>query len=124
MYCPASSNRLSWLKDKIYSMKTFWGLILLIFLFIDLPVQQTQAQTEIVDNQLWLDFIPHFKISDRIEYFGGISYRTILSENEFHRIMVRPSVRYSWTYELDLIAGIGLFATWEPEDYKTVGETF
>ena len=101
-------------------MKVNWKLLLVITLFMGLPLHHTHAQSDIVDNQLWFDFIPHFEISKRLEYFGGISYRTTVNDNHFRRLMVRPSIRYSWTFKLDLIAGIGLFATWEAENYKTV----
>ena len=33
--------------------------------------------------------------------------------------MLRPTIRYHWTYELDVIAGIGLFGTWETNNYNT-----
>lgn len=91
----------------------------IFFIVIGLSVSHAKAQTEIVDNQLWFDFIPHFEISERLEYFGGVSYRTTVNDEDFRRLMVRPSIRYSWTYELDLIAGVGLFGTWEIGDYKT-----
>jgi hypothetical protein len=63
--------------------------------------------------------IPHFEINNRLEYFGDMSYRTATSGYDFKRFMLRPSIRYHWTYELDLIGGLGLLGTWEAEDYIT-----
>lgn len=78
------------------------------------------AQEEIVDNQLWFDVVPHFEINERAEFYGDGSYRTSISGDKFNRLMVRPSIRFHWTYELDLIGGLGLILTGEEEDYKTV----
>ena len=101
-------------------IKLVGKLTLVLFLICGGPINQTIAQEEIVDHQLWFDVIPHFDISKRIEYFGDISYRTAISGSEFKRFVLKPSIIYSWTYELDLIGGIGLFITSEEEDYKTV----
>jgi hypothetical protein len=76
-------------------------------------------EEEIIDHQLWFDFIPHFEINNRLEYFGDFSYRTSVSGEDFRKFVLRPSIRYHWTYELDLIGGLGLFGTWEPENYST-----
>ena len=96
-----------------------WKLIFFFFCINTLTVEKTLAQTEFIDNQIWIDVIPHFEINNRLEYFGDLSYRTTTSESKFRRLMARPSIRYHWTYEIDLIAGIGLFGTWEPEYYNT-----
>ena len=100
-------------------MKVIWKPILVLTLFVGLTSHNSLAQSDIIDNQLWFDFIPYIEISNRLEYFGGISYRTTVGDQDFRRLMVRPSIRYSWTYELDIIAGVGLFGTWEVGDYKT-----
>ena len=78
------------------------------------------GQDKMVDNQVWVDFIPHFEINDRWEFYGDGSYRTSTSGDKFNRFVLRPSVRFNWTYELDLIGGLGLFLTGEEEDYNTV----
>lgn len=94
-------------------------IILLAFLSA-LPFSQVSAQQKIIDNQLWVDVNPHIEINKRWEYFGDISYRTILGESKFSRFVFRPSVQFHWTYELDLIGGVGLFLTWEERNYSTV----
>ena len=80
----------------------------------------SRAQEEIVDHQLWFDVIPHFEINNRLEYYGDMSYRTSTIGDKFRRFVMRPSIRYHWTYELDLIGGLGLFLTWDQTDYNTV----
>ena len=95
------------------------GLSLLIAQLFFLCVS-SYGQEEIVDNQLWFDVVPHFEINDRMDFYGDGSYRTSTSGDKFNRLMVRPSVRFHWTYELDLIGGLGLTFTWEEEDYNTV----
>jgi len=112
-------------KNSIFQFKASrnMGLIyrfcLVLFILMGFVSGKAKAQSEIVDNQLWIDLVPHIKINNRLEYFGGISYRTTVNDNNFRRLMVRPSIRYSWTYELDLFGGVGLFATWEDGGYKT-----
>ncbi len=91
-----------------------------VFLFFISPLIGYGQDEEIIDHQLWFDYIPHFEINNRLEYYGDISYRTSVSGQDFRKIVLRPSIRYHWTYELDLIGGIGLFGTWEPENYNTL----
>lgn len=78
------------------------------------------GQDDIIDHQLWFDVIPHFEINNRMEYYGDMSYRTSTSGDKFRRFVLKPTIRYHWTYELDLIGGLGLFLTSEKEDYNTV----
>jgi hypothetical protein len=79
----------------------------------------TYGQEDIIDHQVWIDFIPHFEINDQWEFYGDGSFRTSTSGSKFNRLMLRPSVRYHWTYELDLIGGLGFTLTWEQDDYNT-----
>lgn len=78
------------------------------------------GQEEIIDHQLWFDVMPHFEINNRLEFYGDGSYRTSTTGDKFRRFVLRPSVRYHWTYELDILGGLGGFLTWEEEDYNTI----
>ena len=80
----------------------------------------SRAQEEIIDHQLWFDVMPHFEINNRLEFYGDGSYRTSTTGDKFRRFVLRPSIRYHWTYELDLIGGLGFFLTFEEEDYNTI----
>ena len=93
-------------------------IILLLLAMIYCPI--SYAQDDIIDHQLWFDVIPHFEINNRLEYFGDMSYRTSTSGDKFRRFVLKPTVSYHWTYELDLIGGLGLFLTSVKEDYNTV----
>lgn len=74
---------------------------------------------EIIDHQLWFDVIPHYEINNRLEYFGDMSYRTSIDKEKIRRLMLRPSLRYHWTYELDILVGLGLYGTWDTDNYNT-----
>jgi hypothetical protein len=71
--------------------------------------QSSTANDNIVNHQFWLDFYPHFYISDKLEYYGDSGYRTILQENIWHRIYARPSVRYHFNKNWEIHGGIGFF---------------
>ncbi len=80
----------------------------------------TYGQEEIIDHQLWFDVMPHFEINNRLEFYGDGSYRTSITGNKFRRFVLRPSLRYHWTYELDLLGGLGGFLTFEENDNNTI----
>ena len=70
----------------------------------------TYAQSnEGTTEQLWLDFIPHFKISERFEYYGDASIRVIFVENRIFTLIARPSFRYHLNSIVELQGGIGFF---------------
>jgi len=75
----------------------------------ELISQSIDSTESIINNQLWLDFYPHFYINEKIEYYGDAGYRTILDEEIWHRIYARPSVRYHINNLWELHAGLGLF---------------
>jgi len=64
-------------------------------------------------NRIWLDFIPHFKINEDLEYYGDAGYRIILSE-DIHTFVIRPSIRYHLNPLVELRGGIGFFYTIDP----------
>lgn len=92
--------------------------LIVIIAFQIFKLTYSYGQEEIIDHQLWFDVIPHFEINNRMEYYGDLSYRTSINGEEFKKIVLRPSIRYHWTYELDLIGGVGLNYTAEPANYK------
>lgn len=104
----------------LYAQYLSWRWIALLFICIFTIPKDADAQEEIIDHQLWFDVIPHFDITQRLQYFGDASYRTSTTGDKFRRFVIRPSIRYSWTYELDLIAGVGLFVTWEETESHTI----
>lgn len=102
------------------SVSKLIGKFTLFFFFIGVgPVHIAISQEDIIDHQLWFDVIPHFEINKRLEYFGDISYRTSVSGSKFKKLVLKPSIRYNWTYELDVIGGVGFFLTSEEDNYNT-----
>jgi len=67
--------------------------------------QSNEGTTE----QLWLDFIPHFKINERFEYYGDASLRVIFEEKRIYTFIARPSVRYHLNSIVELQGGVGFF---------------
>lgn len=67
--------------------------------------QNNEGTTE----QLWIDFIPHFKINERLEYYGDASFRAIFEEINVYTLVARPSVRYQLNSIVELQGGIGFF---------------
>jgi len=72
----------------------------------------TYAQSnEGTTEQLWFDYVPHFKINQKFEYYGDASLRLISIENRTFTLVARPSVRYHLNSILELQGGIGFFYT-------------
>lgn len=74
----------------------------------ELTSQSIDSTDITINNQLWLDFYPHFYINEKLEYYGDAGYRTILNEETWHRIYARPSLRYHINKLWEFHAGIGL----------------
>ena len=90
---------------------------MMVFLLFVSGVSNAQ---DAIDHQVWFDAMPHFEINDRLKYFGDISYRTSTNKDKFRRFVLRPSLFYAWTKEVDIIGGLSLFLTWEEENYNTI----
>lgn len=105
---------LSKIIERGYLSKALLAALLFIW---NLP---TYGQEEIIDHQVWLDVMPHFEINNRLEFYGDGSYRTSTTGDKFRRFVLRPSIRYHWTYELDFLGGLGGFLTLEEVDYNTI----
>ena len=92
----------------------YYYLILFWIIFIPLGIligQSTDNSEDIVSNQIWLDFYPHFYINEKLEYYGDLGYRTILDDHSWQstHIYIRPSVRYHISKLFEVRGGIGLF---------------
>ena len=62
-----------------------------------------------VSNQIWIDFLPHFYVTEKFEYYGDTGYRTALNNNIWHKIYARPSLRYHIDKYWALHGGVGFF---------------
>jgi hypothetical protein len=82
---------------------------------------QSNTNNVVVTNQqLWIDFYPHYYVNEKLEYYGDTGYRTILNKDIWHRIYARPSARYHLSEKWELHAGLGLFYIFN----KTLSDRF
>ena len=71
-----------------------------------------------VSKQLWLDFNPSLKVTDRLTLYGAIGARTIFPTT-WSRYLITPSVKYNWPrmilkdmkFKEELHGGIGFYYT-------------
>jgi hypothetical protein len=85
--------------------RIFCILFFLLFLGFFTYAQSNEGATE----QLWVDFIPHFKVNERFEYYGDASLRVIFEEKKIYTFIARPSVRYDLNSIVELQGGVGFF---------------
>jgi len=81
--------------------------VFLLFLGFSTYAQSNEGTT----GQIWIDFIPHFKVNERLEYYGDAGFRMILEEPKAYTLIARPSVRYHLNSIVELQGGIGSFFT-------------
>ncbi len=79
-------------------------------------INSSESSTE----QIWMDFFPHFFISESLIYDGDIGYRTRVDDNTWSRFYFRPGVRYLLSDRVELRGGVGLFF----DDHSTQPSTF
>lgn len=66
-------------------------------------------ETEESENQVWLDFIPHARISNTLEYYGTVGYRSIWGDQRSRVVTFRPSLRFQFLPALALHGGVAFF---------------
>jgi len=88
------------LRHKIFSI-----LITLGSLF---PFSTDAQEDSKLNNQYWFDLIPHFRISDKLEFYGDASFR-IRDEGERKILTVRPSLRWQVSPVFSIHGGLGMF---------------
>ena len=104
-------------KENSYSSdrtkQVFYYLILLCVLFT--YSEKATAQTEdtlngsIINQQIWIDFYPHYYMNEKLEYYGDGGYRTIITQRSWSRIYARPSLKYHFNKTWELHSGLGFF---------------
>ncbi len=84
---------------------------------VKLSAQDTNSENN-VTQQLWLDYNPSYKVSEKLDLYGDIGARTLFP-TEWYRFVIGPSVRYKrpkliWdelAYKEELHFGIRFFFT-------------
>ncbi len=81
------------------------------FSFSNIAIAQTADSTNnsLINQQIWIDFYPHYYVNEKLEYYGDAGYRTIVSERSWSRLYVRPSLKYHLNEKWEFHAGLGLF---------------
>jgi len=85
-------------------------LILFNFYFINnASAQEEPLEGNIVNQQIWIDFYPHYYVNDKLEYYGDLGYRSIVSDRSWSRIYLRPSLKYHFNKHWEIQSGLGVF---------------
>ncbi len=96
------------------------ALIVFVMCSLDAISQDDELEDSQTNTQMWLDFYPHFFITEKWQFYGDLGFRTILGENDWRRFHIRPSVRYHFSDYIQFRGGIGMFYV----DSKTVSNSF
>ena len=67
------------------------------------------VNTNVKNNEIWIDFYLHYYINEKIEYYGDAGYRTIAGEQSWNRIYARPSLKYHFNSLWEAQVGLGFF---------------
>jgi len=92
----------------------FKKVLFILFLAIYIPVKVVAQnasgnQTPVINQQIWIDFYPHYYRTDKLEYYGDTGYRTMINKNSWSRVYVRPSIRYHQSEKWEFQGGFGFF---------------
>ncbi len=105
-------------KEKYYYLaklpKVCSRYFVLLFIGLNIAVSASAStadttESSILNHQIWIDFYPHYYFNKKLEYYGDAGYRTIISERNWSRLYVRPSIKYHLNKTWELHAGIGFF---------------
>ncbi len=89
-------------------IKTFC-IAVLITLFSINGLQGQDTNDLRINHQLWLDFYPHLHISEKLQFYGDLGFRILITDSQWARIYGRPSVRYHLDSTFVLHGGLGAF---------------
>ena len=89
-------------------VKHFCFGVLLTFLSFN-AVQGKDTSDLKVNHQLWLDFYPHLHISEKLQFYGDIGFRILITDSQWARIYGRPALRYHLDSIFVLHGGLGAF---------------
>ena len=95
---------------KIKNNKSLLLIIVILVIVFKVSGQSSDTfNTNIKNNEIWIDFYPHYYIDEKLEYYGDMGYRTIAGEQSWNRIYARPSVKYHFNFLWEAHAGLGFF---------------
>ncbi len=96
----------------------YLALILISISFLNIATAQSTNSNEnsIINQQIWIDFYPHYYVNEKLEYYGDMGYRTTISERSWNRIYARPSLKYHKNNKWEFHAGLGVFYIFNTDD--------
>ena len=107
-----NNHLIKYLGTQLFKLnKVSFILILFNFYFTNYSIAQTDEPLEdnIVNQQIWIDFYPHYFVNDKLEYYGDFGYRSIVSKRSWNRIYARPSLKYHLNKHWEVQSGLGAF---------------
>ena len=97
--------------------KVSFILILFNFYFVNnASAQEEPLEDNIVNQQIWIDFYPHYYVNDKLEYYGDLGYRSIVSKRSWSRVYLRPSLKYHLNKHWEVQSGLGVFYIFDKSD--------
>ena len=111
------NNRKQRMKAIFYIL--FLGVLSLVKSNYTIAQDSDSTINTIHNQQLWIDFYPHYYMNEKLEYFGDAGYRTTISETSWNRFYVRPSVKYHFNKKWEAHTGIGFFYVFDKIDINT-----
>jgi len=83
--------------NHIRSFSIYLLFAFIIFGFAKFISAQDADKSSIINQQVWVDFYPHYYVNKKLEYYGDTGYRTIVSEKIWSRLYARPSFKYHFS---------------------------
>lgn len=87
----------------------FLALVMFLMCSLNSFSQDDESDGTQSNTQIWLDFYPHFFITEKVQFYGDMGFRSIVNEHDWKRLHIRPSVRYHYTDYIQFRGGIGMF---------------
>lgn len=100
----------------------FYYTICSFLIFFSLLAKRANAQSQAIDFQSWADGSYNHSLSDGKVLLGGdIGFRGFATQFDWSQFYVRPTFKYIFSQQFDMVGGIAFFKTWNKFD-ANVGE--
>ena len=114
---------MSYHKTKSVEKRSNTSLLVSLFMLLFFGISNNlDAQSgdstnlEVRNQQIWIDFYPHYYVNEKLEYYGDLGYRTTVSENSWNRFYSRPSVKYHFNKKWEIQSGVGVFYIFDKQN--------
>jgi len=96
---------------------TTTGLCLVLLTFACVAPRPAAAQP--VNEQVWFEYFLEYPMANVFNLENVVTYSTLLNTPRWRAIDYAPTLEYSLTPHIDLMAGGTFSYTWQTEDYNT-----